>query len=77
MIEILLINVDGDQVAQDIIEAKTKERGIDVLIICEQYENKTEGDGWFKGNSGKAEVAVIKENLPILAVGSPDNIGFR
>lgn len=45
MIKILQINVDGGQMAQDLVEAKIKERGIDVLIICEQYKNKAEEDG--------------------------------
>jgi len=77
MIKILQINVDGGRVAQDLMEAKIKELDIDVLIISEQYKNKTEEDGWFRDNSGKAAVAVINEDLPIMATGSPDDIGFR
>jgi len=77
MIKILQINVDGGRVAQDLMEAKIKELGIDVLIICEQYKNRTEEDGWFRDNSGKAAVAVINEDLPIMATGPPDDIGFK
>lgn len=77
MIKILQINVDGGRVAQDLMETKIKELGFDVLIICEQYKNKTEEDGWFQDNSGKAAVAVINEDLPIMATGPSDDIGFR
>lgn len=74
---LLQINVDGGKVAHDLAEAKIKERDIDILIICEQYRNKTVEDGWFQDSSGKAAVAVINENLPILAASSSDDSGFR
>lgn len=77
MISILQINVDGGRVAQDLTEAMIKEKGIDVLIICEQYKNKTQENGWYKDSSGKAAVAVINENLRILAAGSTNDNGFR
>lgn len=59
MISILQINVDCGRMAQNLTEAKIKEKGIDVLIICEQYKNKTQENGWYHDSSGKAAVAVI------------------
>ncbi|KAL4100909.1 hypothetical protein QTP88_020934 [Uroleucon formosanum] len=42
-----------------------------------QYKNKTQENGWYKDSSGKAAVAVINEDLPILAAGSTNDNGFR
>lgn len=61
MIKILQINVDGGRVAQDLTEAKSKELGIDVLVVCEQYRNGTEENGWIRDGRGKSTIAVLSQ----------------
>lgn len=77
MIKILQINVDGGRVAQYLTEAKSKELGIDVLVVCEQYRNGTEENGWFRDGSGKSAVAVLSQDVPMELIGPPEDTGFR
>lgn len=77
MIKILQINVDGGQVAQDLMDAKSKELNIDVLVVCEQYRNIAEENGWFYDEGGKSAVAVLCQDIPIELIGPPKDIGFR
>lgn len=56
---------------------KARELGIDVLVICEQYRNETEENGWFHDESGKSVAAVLNQDVPIELAGPPKDVGFR
>lgn len=46
-------------------------------MLCEQYRNETEENGWFRDGSDKSAVAVLSQDVPIELVGPPENTGFR
>lgn len=77
MIKVLKINVGGRREAHDLMEATANQLGIDILVISEPKNSRSEEEGWFNDARNRAIIAALNSRYPIEKIGSNNDEGFR
>jgi len=75
MISVLQINVGVCRGSQELALATANAKKADVLVICEQYRDRGEDNGWYPDANGRSAIAIVS-NIPVDRIG-PRSPGFR